>query len=148
LLFRETGILTADSGKRNATGVVEQFGSGHELLCEVHPPGGFDFVLMETMDKFRCWLHGDIVSDLGPVSSSIINAVDQLISELDAEDGEQSRQMSGSQKLRAGGDLFDDACRWTAAGIREQHPEFTQRQVLDELRRRIEISAITEDYVP
>jgi hypothetical protein len=51
--------------------------------------------------------------------------IDRLISELDAEDIEQARRMTGSQKLRAGGDLFDDACRWTLAEIRRQHPSFT-----------------------
>jgi hypothetical protein len=71
--------------------------------------------------------------------------IDRLILELDAEDLEQARRMTGSQKLRAGGDLFDDACRWTLAGIRRQHPEFTPAQALDELRRRIAIAEAAED---
>jgi hypothetical protein len=71
--------------------------------------------------------------------------IDRLISELDAEDLEQARQMTGWQKFCAGGELFDDACRWTLAGIRRQHPTFTPEQALDELRRRIAIAEEAED---
>jgi hypothetical protein len=72
-------------------------------------------------------------------------SLDELISALDAEDLEQARMMSPSQKLRAGGDLFDDACRWTLAGIRDQHPDFTPEQAMDELRRRVEMASAAED---
>jgi hypothetical protein len=61
----------------------------------------------------------------------------ELIRHLDAEDVEQARHMTGSQKLRAGGDLFDDACRWTLAGIRAQFPGISEHDALVELRRRI-----------
>ena len=54
--------------------------------------------------------------------------LDELIAQLDAEDLEQARRMTPAQKLWAGGELFDDACRWTLAGIRNQHPEFTPEQ--------------------
>ena len=70
---------------------------------------------------------------------------DELIAQLDAEDLEQARNMTPSQKLRAGGDLFDDACRWTLAGIRHQHPSFTPEQALDELRRRLDLAEAMED---
>jgi hypothetical protein len=72
-------------------------------------------------------------------------SLDDLISQLDAEDLEQARRMTPSQKLRAGGDLFDDACRWTLAGIRNQHPEFTPEQVMDELRRRLDVARAAEE---
>jgi len=72
-------------------------------------------------------------------------SLDELISQLDAEDIEQARLMSPSQKLRAGGDLFDDACRWTLAGIRNQHPEFTPEQAMDELRRRLDGAKAAEE---
>lgn len=62
--------------------------------------------------------------------------LDALIAQLNADDLEQARQMTGSQKLRAGGDLFDEACRWTLAGIRAQHPGISPEEAL-ELRRRI-----------
>jgi hypothetical protein len=63
--------------------------------------------------------------------------IDRLIVQLDAEDLKQAREMTPSQKLRAGGDLFDDACRWTLAGIRRERPDFTAEQAMNELRRRI-----------
>ena len=63
--------------------------------------------------------------------------LDALIRQLDADDLEQARRMTGSQKLRADGDLFDDACRWTLAGIRNQHPGISEEAALAELRRRI-----------
>jgi hypothetical protein len=60
-----------------------------------------------------------------------------LITKLDRDDIEQARRMTGSQKLRAGGDLFDDACRWTLAGIRADHPGISDADALNELRRRV-----------
>jgi hypothetical protein len=74
--------------------------------------------------------------------------LDDAIADLDAKDLEQARRMTPSQKLRAGGDLFDEACRWTLAGIRNQHPEFTPEQAMDELRRRLEHSRAAEDKIP
>jgi len=61
----------------------------------------------------------------------------ELLAQLDAEDTVQARHMTGAEKLRAGGDLFDDACRWTLAGIRRQFPGITPEQALNELRRRL-----------
>jgi hypothetical protein len=71
--------------------------------------------------------------------------LERLIPQLDAEDLKQAREMTPSQKLRAGGDLFDDACRWTLAGIRRQHPDFTPEQAMDELRRRVSQADARED---
>lgn len=62
---------------------------------------------------------------------------EDLLAQLNREDIEQARRMTGSQKLRAGGDLFDDACRWTLAGIRNDHPGITPEAALAELRRRV-----------
>ena len=61
----------------------------------------------------------------------------ELIDRLEAEEIDQARQMTGSQKLRAGGDLFDDACRLTLAGIRAQFPGISDQEALAELRRRV-----------
>ena len=72
-------------------------------------------------------------------------SIDELIAQLDREDLEQARNMTPSQKLRAGGDMFDDACRWTLAGIKNQHPNFTHEQALAELRRRIDLADAMED---
>ena len=62
---------------------------------------------------------------------------DALLLQLDTEDVAQARIMPPAQKLRAGGDLFDEACRWTLAGIRKQFPQITSKQALNELRKRI-----------
>jgi len=61
----------------------------------------------------------------------------QILERLDAEDFDQAIQMTGSQRMRAGGDLFDEACRWTLAGIRRQFPGITPEAAMDELRRRL-----------
>lgn len=68
----------------------------------------------------------------------------ELLDQLDREDLAQARAMSGSQKLRAGGDLFDDACRWTLAGIRRDHPGISTSEAMAELKRRIEFSKSLE----
>ena len=72
----------------------------------------------------------------------------ELIRQLDKEDLEQARQMTGSQKLRAGGDLFDDACRWTLAGIRNQNPGISEKDALNELRRRLDVAEKNEVRFP
>jgi hypothetical protein len=61
----------------------------------------------------------------------------ELLKQLNEEDLAQARAMTGSQKLRAGGDLFDEACRWTMAGIRAQFPEMSDEDVRKELGRRL-----------
>lgn len=63
----------------------------------------------------------------------------ELIAELDREDLEQARGQTPSRKLRAGGDLFDDACRWTLAGIKFQNPGISDADALRELRRRLDM---------
>lgn len=63
----------------------------------------------------------------------------ELLAQVDAEDIEQAWRMSPSQKLRAGGDLFDEAFRWTLAGIRQDHPGITPEAAMDELRRRLSL---------
>jgi hypothetical protein len=64
--------------------------------------------------------------------------IPELAARLNEEDLEQARRMTGTQKLRAGGDLFDEACRWTLAGIRAQNPGISEEGALKELRRRVE----------
>lgn len=60
-----------------------------------------------------------------------------LLAQLEWEDIEQARRMTPNQKLRAGGDLFDEACRWTLAGIRNDHPGIAPEAAMAELRRRL-----------
>ena len=50
----------------------------------------------------------------------------------------QARAMPPWLKFRAGADLFEEACLWTLAGIKAQHPGFTEFQRHEELRRRLE----------
>jgi hypothetical protein len=41
-------------------------------------------------------------------------------------------------------DLFDDACRWTMAGIRARHPGISKEDALTELRRIIAVGSRLE----
>lgn len=76
-----------------------------------------------------------------------MDTLEKLIMELDREDIEQARRMTGSQKLRAGGDLFDDACRWTLAGIRRDSPGISEAEAMAELRRRVGMED-AEEFIP
>lgn len=76
--------------------------------------------------------------------SDAMIGVPELAAKLAAEDLEQARRMTGVQKLRAGGDLFDEACRWTLAGIRGENPGISEEDALKELRRRVEQGESTE----
>jgi hypothetical protein len=61
----------------------------------------------------------------------------QLANAIHRERVERARRMPFREKFLAGGDLFDAACEVTKAGIRHDHPELTEGQVLEELRRRL-----------
>jgi hypothetical protein len=74
-----------------------------------------------------------------------MHSLEELIRELNEEDLARARRMTGSQKLRAGGDLFDDACRWVMAGIRNDRPGISDAEAMDELRRRLRIAREIED---
>ena len=60
-----------------------------------------------------------------------------LIDSLRQDKIEQARSMTPEQRLSAGGELFDYACRISMAGIRSQHPDADERQVLHLLRERV-----------
>jgi len=51
----------------------------------------------------------------------------------------QARQMSLKEKFLAGADLFEEACRWTMIGIKDQFPDYTEEQQKAELRRRLDM---------
>jgi hypothetical protein len=53
--------------------------------------------------------------------------------------------MTFAEKFLAAAYLFDYACEVTKAGIRMQHPDFTEEQVLEELRRRVDDAARREE---
>jgi hypothetical protein len=61
------------------------------------------------------------------------------IVDLQREEIEDARRMTFEQKFLAGPDLFDMACEFAKAGIRFENPTFAEEQVIEELRRRIEI---------
>jgi len=63
----------------------------------------------------------------------------ELIRELRREEIARSRRMPFAEKFMAGAELFDYACQISRDGIRMQNPEFTDEQVVQELRRRIRL---------
>jgi hypothetical protein len=60
------------------------------------------------------------------------------------EEVENARQMTPQQRLEASGELFDYACLISESGIRSQHPNADDAEVLQRLRQRIEIGAELE----
>jgi hypothetical protein len=63
----------------------------------------------------------------------------ELIDALWYDKLKSARRMTEKQRLEASGELFDYACRITSSGIRHDHPDWTDKQVLNELRRRLVI---------
>jgi hypothetical protein len=53
---------------------------------------------------------------------------------------ERYRRMTGEQRLRIALDLHEFACNVARAGIRRQHPDATEHEVNQHLRKRIELS--------
>jgi hypothetical protein len=51
----------------------------------------------------------------------------------------QARRMSAKERFFAGAELFEDACFWTLAGIRNQYPRWTTEECREELRKRVEM---------
>lgn len=51
----------------------------------------------------------------------------------------QAREMSAGAKFAAGAELFEEACLWTMAGISAQHPEASEAEKRQELRRRLDL---------
>lgn len=56
----------------------------------------------------------------------------------------EARMMSPEEKLLAGEALFQSACAVTMAGIRCQHPEYTEEEILRELERRLKLAQLLE----
>jgi hypothetical protein len=69
----------------------------------------------------------------------------ELIAQLRREAIADARKQSFEQKFLAGAELFDYACEITKAGIRAENPDFSEEQVLDELRRRLELRSRREN---
>jgi len=63
----------------------------------------------------------------------------KLIDEIYREKVSRARMMSPKEKLLAGPELFDFACKWARAGIRQSHPGADEQQVLQLLKNRIKL---------
>lgn len=64
----------------------------------------------------------------------------ELIDAIYADKVRQARRMSVAERLRAGGDLFDELCERMRAGIRWQFPDADDSRVEEILRERIDIA--------
>jgi hypothetical protein len=64
----------------------------------------------------------------------------ELLAQLDREDLDQARRMTPEERLRAGAELFDYACRITISGIRADNPGADESAVLRILRERIALA--------
>ena len=62
----------------------------------------------------------------------------RLIDELYREELREARAMAPAEKILAGQQLFESACRITLAGIRNQNPGAAEEQCLEILRQRLE----------
>lgn len=69
----------------------------------------------------------------------------RLIDELYREELREARAMSPEEKLRAGQQLFEGACRVTLAGIRHQNPGASEEQCLEILRQRLVLQRRLEE---
>jgi len=52
----------------------------------------------------------------------------------------QARRMSPEMKFRAGGDLFEEACQWTLAGLAARFPDATECERREKLRRYLQLA--------
>jgi hypothetical protein len=64
----------------------------------------------------------------------------ELINALYREQVLAARKLSPAQRLRLGGDLFDDFCERMRAGIRFQFPDADENRVEQILRERLELA--------
>jgi len=61
----------------------------------------------------------------------------RLIDELYREELREARAMAPAEKILAGQQLFEAACRITLLGIRNQNPGLSEEQCLEILRQRL-----------
>jgi hypothetical protein len=69
----------------------------------------------------------------------------RLIDELYREEILEARAMSPEDKILAGQQLFEAACRVTLAGIRHENPGASEEQCLEILRQRLELQRRLEE---
>ena len=69
----------------------------------------------------------------------------RLIDELYREELREARAMPPDQKVLAGQQLFEGACRITLAGIRNQNPNASEAECLEILRQRLVLQRRLEE---
>ncbi len=69
----------------------------------------------------------------------------KLIDELYREEVRRARAMSPEEKLLAGPQLFDRACRIMADGIRNEYPDADETRVQEILRERLALARRLEN---
>jgi len=69
----------------------------------------------------------------------------RLLDELYREELAEARAMTPEQKVLAGQQLFEGACRITLAGIRNQNPGLSEEQCLGILRQRLVLQRRLEE---
>ena len=57
----------------------------------------------------------------------------------------KSRNLSFTQRMKDGADLFDDGMRWMRELIKSENPEFNEEQVSNEILRRKKIRRRIDD---
>ncbi len=65
---------------------------------------------------------------------------DELIAQLHQEEISGAKDLTFGQRFLAGAELFDYACSIARDSIKLQHPDWTDDQVSDEIRRRMDIA--------
>lgn len=69
----------------------------------------------------------------------------RLIDELYREELREARELSPAEKVLAGQQLFESACRVTLIGIRNQHPGASEEQCQKILRQRLDLQRRLEE---
>ena len=64
----------------------------------------------------------------------------EQIDAISSDKVQQARRMSVEEKLRAGGDLFDEVCERMRDGIRWQFPDADEERIEEILRERLDIA--------
>lgn len=80
-----------------------------------------------------------------PVPYSPPPATQRLIEALYREEVIEARAMSPAEKVRAGQELFETACRITLAGIRHQLPDASEERCQEILRQRLDLQRRLEE---
>lgn len=67
------------------------------------------------------------------------DGIAELIDSIDKEKIERARRMPLGEKFLAGAELFEQACEVARCGIASRYPEWSDKQVTNELRRRLDL---------